>query len=903
MNFKYIPLFALPFLCNCSNSISPGPLDDFETKETSKDFVRVKTKGKSVEIRDLKTADDPDDETAAIQVRFTYDYFIENHEVTCGEYRLYMDEIGCKADSFPITNVTYIDAILYANARSKAEGFDTAYTYTSKVCNNTNCTGIEGLAFNPRAMAFRLPTEAEWILAAQQGWNTSNSWTSENSDIEVHPVCSKGKNALGICDLEGNVTEWVNDWLGSVKSSTVTNFVGSSEANSIGERVIKGGNYHNPTTAINIYNRGDVYTVTSATASDYLGFRLAFGEIPDAAWFSNGKLSQQTATTLLSNAGNVRRETHTFKTKLVFRDDISGNLVYIDYSSEEPVFVEIADTVDAFHPDISPDGEQVAFCTNIEGVNGKSEIYVRDLDAQGSNLVKLDVESAAIPRWRVLDSGDTVIVYVSSAQNNKNTETFLEQSTWMVLFANKRFGTPKKLFDGAYHGGTDNSLSFAVTGSTLLRAHTSKGRDTIWYDSAQACNASLSKDGSKRTLFLDFAGEPGKKFVGESYGIHERLLIADSSGKLIQSVPSPTGYSFDHTEWVSNNLVVATLTNNNGAHEKIVLVDISSKTFTELAHGEELWHPCVWTATTETVNTAWDLDSLGAYWQQPEDPLLTKKMNAFWFLADSIEILALGSSRVSMGYVPDVISQGFSYNMATIPSDMDVSYYLATNYILPHCHKLKAIVISLDLDLWSDKPEVNVKKNILSFPGFYYDSNHNFWKNEDISDLKAISKQIVSEQSLLKRILETRGTLAVADKNTWTTGGFNPNAIVSDSSWSNSSSTYKTALRELEELIQLAQDKDILVVGVVYPQSPYFAETGSFGRHGMRRSHAKKILEQIAALDSSYTNFVFMDENKMGNHDYADSLAYDYDHLNYYGAIRISSRIDSVIAKELGENP
>ena len=41
-----------------------------------------------------------------------------------------------------------------------------------------------------------------------------------------------------------------------------------------------------------------------------------FGEIPDAAWFSNGKLSQQTATTLLSNAGNVRRETHTFKTKL-----------------------------------------------------------------------------------------------------------------------------------------------------------------------------------------------------------------------------------------------------------------------------------------------------------------------------------------------------------------------------------------------------------------------------------------------------------------------------------------------------------------------------------------------------------------------------------------------------------
>ena len=38
-----------------------------------------------------------------------------------------------------------------------------------------------------------------------------------------------------------------------------------------------------------------------------------------------------------------------------------------------------------------------------------------------------------------------------------------------------------------------------------------------------------------------------------------------------------------------------------------------------------------------------------------------------------------------------------------------------------------------------------------------------------------------------------------------------------------------------------------------------------------------------------------MDENKMGYHDYPDSLAYDYDHLNMYGAQVITSRIDSVI--------
>lgn len=903
MNIKYIPLFALPLLWNCSNSISPGQTDEFEACESSKDFVKVSTKGKSVEIKDIKSADNSAEDAAGIKVEFTYDYFIGNHEVTCGEYNKFMDAKSCTSDSLPITNVSFIDAILFANAKSKAEGFDTAYTYTSKVCNNSNCTAIEGFAFNPGAKAYRLPTEAEWILAAQQGWNTDNSWTADNADAVAQPVCSKGKNALGICDMEGNVTEWVNDWLGNVEKTTVTNFVGSSEANSIGERVIKGGNIHNAKKSISIYNRGDVYTVTSATTSDYLGFRLAFGEIPDAIWLTNGKFTKQVALNILASAGNVRKKTRTFKTKLVFRDDNTENLVYIDYSSENPTAIEIVDTINAFHPDISPNGEQVAFCTSIEGVDRKSEIYVRDLDKKGSNLVKLDVESAAIPRWKVLDSGDTVIIYVSSAKSNKDTESFLTESTWMVPFGNKRFGTPKKLFDGAYHGGIDSALAFAVTGSTLLRAHTSDGTDAIWYDTAQACNASLSKDGTKRTLFLDFGVGPGRQFVGESYGTHERLFIADSSGNIIQSVPSPSNYSFDHTEWVSRNLVIASLTNSIGAHDKIVLVDISDRSFTELVGGEELWHPCVWTNAADIATTTYDLDSLGVYWQQPEDPLLTKKMNAFWFLTDSIEILALGSSRVSMGFTSDAITQGFSYNMATIPSDMDVSYYLAKNYILPHCDKLKTIVISLDLDLWSDMPDVNIQKNILSFPGFYYDYNHDFWKNDDISDLKAVSRQIVSEQSLLKGLLDTRGTLAVAEKNSWTNGGFAPNAVVNDSSWSNSDRAYKIALQELEELIQLARDKKILVVGVVYPQSPYFIKTGSFGRHGMRRSHAVKILEQIAELDSAYSNFIFMDENKMGKHDYADSLAYDYDHLNYYGAFKITSRIDSVIAEAQGKQP
>ena len=131
--------------------------------------------------------------------------------------------------------------------------------------------------------------------------------------------------------------------------------------------------------------------------------------------------------------------------------------------------------------------------------------------------------------------------------------------------------------------------------------------------------------------------------------------------------------------------------------------------------------------------------------------------------------------------------------------------------------------------------------------------------------------------------------------NSWTTGGFNPNAILADSTWSDSDTAYKIALQEFEELLQLAKNQDILVVGVVFPQSPYYAETGTFGRHGMKRSTAKEVLSNIAKLDTIYSNFIFMDENKMGYHDYPDSLVYDYDHLNMFGAQVITARIDSAI--------
>ena len=117
-----------------------------------------------------------------------------------------------------------------------------------------------------------------------------------------------------------------------------------------------------------------------------------------------------------------------------------------------------------------------------------------------------------------------------------------------------------------------------------------------------------------------------------------------------------------------------------------------------------------------------------------------------------------------------------------------------------------------------------------------------------------------------------------------------------DSTWmSFASDNFYASLSHLRRILEISENYGIYVIGVVFPQSPNFKNTGSFGKYGILRSEAPALLQKVKELEQSYRNFIFMDENKMGDHDYEDQMAGNRDHLCYLGALQMTARLDSVL--------
>jgi len=143
-----------------------------------------------------------------------------------------------------------------------------------------NCVDWEQALVFARWAEGRLPSESEWKYAARGGqsyrYAGSNNagdvaWYWGNSGYETHAVCGKRRNGYGLCDMSGNVLEWVEDWYHGSYTGAPTD--GAAWLLPTGSfRVNQGGSWDTPSGCAHVASR---FKNTPGFRNIRLGFRLS----------------------------------------------------------------------------------------------------------------------------------------------------------------------------------------------------------------------------------------------------------------------------------------------------------------------------------------------------------------------------------------------------------------------------------------------------------------------------------------------------------------------------------------------------------------------------------------------------------------------------------------------------
>ena len=901
-------------------------------------MVKIPAAGKSF----LQGANDTlasvsDFEKPPMTTSFTYDYWIDTIEVT---QKMYSDLTGKqpvsdtskfgKGDRFPVYNVSWYDAVLFCNARSKKDGLDTVYSYvsTSKSAGGS-LYDILGLRINYDRGGYRLPTEAEWEFAARQessylpyaipadsGFAEGTAWYSSNSTNQAHQVGSLQPNSLGIHDMAGNVFEWTNDWKGPYVSK-ITDPLGAPDPDNALERVIKGGSFEHGFFNLRPSRRSATYPISLSTTAEFLGFRCALGAISAGNYITADTNSVRTNPTDLV-LGSATQAIGTSRAKLVFVNVTGAHqtLCFVDFSSSYPHIHEFTDMDSVYLPSVSPDGHFAAFCTRGVGFNNPSTVFIRSLDSLSLPAWKLNAAIAYVPRWWInRTTNDTFLIYTNSSIMNIDPSWASTQTFRQKMAGGKPSGNPQAIVsDGSFPDGLSPNGQYLASGypRLLMRDIVNNVQRQLFVSplngkdssaSTQVCNVSISPDTAHpdRCLFLDFGSNNAiSTLTQSSYGIHQYIFISEFSGKTLSWYNCPPGEAqWDYPEWsTAPQLAVASCRSASGDAHAIYLVNVQSGLNTQVIQGTELAYPYLWVGDIVAFPQNLSMDSLAAY----NVPLLSDnqngfawKMYLFWQKHQDLQIAFVGSSQISAGIDCRQIPNFISLNLGISSAGITTCVNMVRDYIIPQCPQIKMICMSAT-PYWlavpgGDGPNV-WNGAIGQSNGFIYDENHNFWRGGLPAQFENAVMQVLAPQFSYLDTMPLGYFLSYTDCAGW--GGSSPD-LGCCVDWTITDSNY---IANFNTVAQLAQDLAALKIHFLminFPESPAYKNTDHYGRDGPSWPTGKAVMAQFQSLGNGNPYFHFYDAYQNGNHDYTDEDAANWNHLCHVGAAKISARLDSLI--------